>query len=63
VVVPAEGARIDTEELTRWMAEGLAAYKVPTRWELRGEPLPRNAVGKVLKNVLVGEAENKFVED
>jgi long-chain acyl-CoA synthetase len=63
IVVPAEGARIDTEELSRWAGEVLAAYKVPTRWEVRAEPLPRNAVGKVLKNVLLGEAENRFVEE
>jgi acyl-CoA synthetase (AMP-forming)/AMP-acid ligase II len=63
VVVPAEGARIDTEELARWAGEALTAYKVPTRWEVRAEPLPRNAAGKVLKNVLLGEAENKFVEE
>jgi acyl-CoA synthetase (AMP-forming)/AMP-acid ligase II len=63
VVVPAGGARIDTEELTRWAGAGLAAYKVPAQWEVRSEPLPRNAAGKVLKNVLLGEAENKFVEE
>jgi long-chain acyl-CoA synthetase len=63
IVVPAEGTHIDTEELGRWAAERLAAYKVPTHWEFRAEPLPRNAVGKVLKNVLLGEAENRFVEE
>ena len=63
IVVPAEGARIDTEELARWAARSLAAYKVPAHWEIRSEPLPRNAAGKVLKNVLLGEAENRFVEE
>ena len=63
IVVPAEGASIDTEELARWAGKALAAYKVPTLWEVRAEPLPRNAVGKVLKNVLLGEAENRFVEE
>jgi acyl-CoA synthetase (AMP-forming)/AMP-acid ligase II len=63
IVVPAEGASIDTEELARWAGEALADYKVPTRWEVRAEPLPRNAVGKVLKNVLLGETENRFVEE
>lgn len=63
IVVPAEGAGIDTEELSRWAGERLTAYKVPVHWEVRSEPLPRNAVGKVLKNVLLGEAENRFVEE
>jgi acyl-CoA synthetase (AMP-forming)/AMP-acid ligase II len=62
-VVPVAGATIDTEELADWVGEALAAYKVPAHWEVREEPLPRNAPGKVLKNVLVGEAENSFVEE
>ena len=41
----------------------LAAYKVPAHWELREEPLPRNAAGKILKQVLSGEAENALVEE
>jgi acyl-CoA synthetase (AMP-forming)/AMP-acid ligase II len=63
IVVPVEGARIDTGELARWVGEKLAAYKVPTLWEVRREPLPRNASGKVLKSVLTGEARSALVED
>jgi acyl-CoA synthetase (AMP-forming)/AMP-acid ligase II len=63
IVVPAEGASIDTEVLAAWVGETLAAYKVPSVWEVRTELLPRNATGKVLKNVLTGEAENRFVEE
>ena len=57
IVVPAVGAEFDTGALARWMSETLAPYKVPTLWEVRTEPLPRNASGKVLKTVLVGDAE------
>lgn len=57
IVVAEPGAEIDTDELTRWVGETLAAYKVPTVWEVRHEPLPRNASGKVLKTVLLGEAD------
>ncbi|MEO8696663.1 MAG: fatty acid--CoA ligase family protein, partial [Acidimicrobiales bacterium] len=49
-------ADIDTGDLARWVGAMLAPYKVPTEWECRAEPLPRNASGKVLKTVLVGEA-------
>jgi long-chain acyl-CoA synthetase len=35
---------------------------VPAHVELRSEPLPRNASGKLLKNVLRGEGEVSFVE-
>ena len=63
VVVPERGVEIDTDALARWVGEALAAYKVPAHWELRSERLPRNAAGKVLKNVLSGEAQNTFVEE
>jgi long-chain acyl-CoA synthetase len=57
ILVLAPGAEVDDEDLARFAAETLAAYKVPTVWERRAEPLPRNASGKVLKTVLLGEAE------
>jgi len=63
VVVPLAGFVLDPEELARFVAEKLAYYKVPAHWEIRSEPLPRNAAGKVLKNVLAGAATNQFVED
>lgn len=64
IVVPRDGVdEIDTDALGRFVGETLAAFKVPSLWEVRSEPLPRNASGKVLKNVLTGEVENKLVED
>ncbi len=56
IVVPAAGVRLDFAELATFTGEVLAGYKVPTLWEVRDEPLPRNASGKVLKTVLLGEA-------
>ncbi len=46
-------------------AAGLAYYKVPTEWELRREPLPRNAMGKLLRDSLdeAGDAPRRFVEE
>jgi long-chain acyl-CoA synthetase len=63
IVVPAPGASLDPDELARWTGETLAAYKVPSEWDIRQDPLPRNAAGKVLKNVLTGESENIQIED
>ena len=63
VVVLKSGATPDPSALRSGCADKLAAYKVPAHWEIRDEPLPRNASGKVLKNVLVGEAENRFIEE
>ena len=35
------------QELHAFLAAELAYYKVPTRWRLTADPLPRNAAGKV----------------
>ena len=61
VLVP--DAEVSEAELTAWAAETLAYFKVPAQWELRHEALPRNATGKVMKHVLLGEADSGFVED
>ena len=63
IVVPKPGASLNPQALDAFCREKLASYKVPAHWEIRSEPLPRNATGKVLKNVLSGAAENQFVED
>ena len=49
--------------LAAWVGETLAAFKIPAHWEVRDARLPRNATGKILKHVLVGEAKNPFVEE
>jgi long-chain acyl-CoA synthetase len=63
IVVPKRGAKLDPQELARFVGEKLAAYKVPAHWELRSEPLPRNAAGKILKTVLTGEAPSALVDE
>lgn len=63
IVVPVAGEQLESEELAAFLCETLARFKVPSAWELRDAPLPRNAAGKVLKNVLTGEAESRQVED
>ncbi|MEE8581238.1 MAG: fatty acid--CoA ligase family protein, partial [Myxococcota bacterium] len=63
IVVPEGDARLSPERLAEWVAKRLAYFKVPAHWEIRDEPLPRNATGKVMKPVLVGDADNAFVEE
>ena len=63
IVVPRPGASLDPDALRSFVGETLAYYKVPAHIEIRDEPLPRNATGKVLKPVLLGEAENPFKEE
>ncbi len=62
-VVPVAGATITADELTAFCAEKLAGYKVPSSWDIRTEPLPRNAAGKVVKGVLTGERTLDQLED
>ncbi|NKS63531.1 AMP-binding protein [Rhodococcus hoagii] len=47
VVVVDSDVPVTEEELAGYMTERIARYKVPSRWILRGEELPRNATGKV----------------
>ncbi|HEV8297278.1 MAG TPA: class I adenylate-forming enzyme family protein [Acidimicrobiales bacterium] len=63
IIVPRPGATIDPVEIKQFVGATLAYYKVPEHIEVRTEPLPRNATGKVMKHVLLGEAENTFVEE
>ncbi|GEM_PF-74556 len=56
-VVPKPGTTLDPLELRAFAAKTLSGYKVPTKWDVRSEPLPRNAAGKVMKGVLTGERE------
>ncbi len=57
VIVLKEGEQCTEEELDEFMRSRLAAYKVPRIYEFRKE-LPKTAVGKILRRVLV-EEENK----
>ena len=52
-VVPRSGAAVEGDELIAWCREKLANYKVPRFVEVV-EALPKNATGKVTKNVLRG---------
>jgi acyl-CoA synthetase (AMP-forming)/AMP-acid ligase II len=53
-VVPADAADVpDTAELARFARASLAGFKVPVQWEFVDE-LPRNALGKVMRRLLVG---------
>jgi long-chain acyl-CoA synthetase len=63
VVVPVSGATLTGEELAAWCAESLSYFKVPAHWDIRSEPLPRNASGKVVKQVLLDGQPLQFVED
>jgi len=48
-VQPAPGTTLDLDELTSFLAERIAPFKIPSQWFVRDEPLPRGATGKILK--------------
>ncbi len=52
VVQITPGATVSEAELQAYVGERLARFKVPVRIDLRLEPLPRNANGKILKREL-----------
>lgn len=53
-VVYLKGGSMDTSNLKSFCAERLSDYKVPDFVTFVGDPLPRNAAGKVLKRKLSG---------
>jgi acyl-CoA synthetase (AMP-forming)/AMP-acid ligase II len=63
VLVPRPGADLDVAELSRWVADALAYFKVPAHWEVRREPLPRNATGKVMKVALETGTDGGMVQE
>jgi len=52
VVVVGAGAEVTEQELTGFLRDRVARYKVPSRWVLTDQPLPRNATGKVVRHRL-----------
>ena len=62
VVQVESGSSLTEDDVRAWVREELADFKVPAYVEIRTEPLPRNASGKLLKNVLRGEGEVSFAE-
>jgi len=62
VVQVAPGKQVTEEELRAHVGKLLAAFKVPVKIELRNEPLPRNANGKILKTEL-REDMKKYSKD
>jgi long-chain acyl-CoA synthetase len=55
VVQVAPGMQLTPEQLRAFASERLAGFKVPTHFEMRDEPLPRNANGKIMKRELKRE--------
>ncbi|HOW42829.1 MAG TPA: long-chain fatty acid--CoA ligase [Candidatus Omnitrophota bacterium] len=57
-VVLKEGEQVASHELTHFLREHLAAYKIPKLIEVR-DILPKNSTGKILKRMLQDEERNQ----
>ncbi len=55
VIVPAGGGELDVAAVIAHCREHLADFKVPQYVSVRGQPLPRNPGGKLLKRNLRDE--------
>ena len=56
-----DAGEVDTQSIIDWARERIAGFKVPKSVDVIPE-LPRNASGKLLKNVLRGEGDVSFAE-
>jgi long-chain acyl-CoA synthetase len=54
------GSTLSEDAARRQVAEHLASFKVPEFVEFIDDPLPRNAAGKILKNLLRGSGDVPF---
>ena len=52
VVVIRSEATLTADEIREFCTQTLAYYKIPAEFEIRTEPLPRNATGKVMKHLV-----------
>jgi long-chain acyl-CoA synthetase len=63
IVVPRPGAKLDADAVKRHVKSRLAGFKVPEFVDFHEQPLPRNAAGKLLKNVFRGTGAVPFQSD
>ncbi|MEH7303750.1 AMP-binding protein [Neobacillus drentensis] len=61
-IVLKEGSTVTEEEMNQFSRKYLAAYKAPRYYEFRQE-LPKSAVGKILRRMLVEEEKQKIEEE
>ena len=58
-----DGIALVEAELREWLSTRVAAFKIPSHFELTRNALPRNVTGKILKHVLRDGSQSIFHED
>ncbi|MBC7304659.1 MAG: AMP-binding protein [Nocardia sp.] len=53
IVVTAGTGGVTAAELSAFVGERIARYKVPSKWEITTDMLPRNATGKVKRHLVI----------
>jgi long-chain acyl-CoA synthetase len=56
------GSGLTEDAVREWVRDKLADFKVPAYVEFRTDRLPRNATGKLLKNLLRGSDSSSLIE-
>jgi acyl-CoA synthetase (AMP-forming)/AMP-acid ligase II len=54
-IVPKPGRTLEPEALRSFLAPHLAPFKIPSRFAIKAEQLPRNPAGKIMKRSLRDE--------
>ncbi len=63
VIRPRDGIALAEAELREWLSTRVAAFKIPSQFELTRNALPRNVTGKILKHVLRDGSQSIFHEE
>ena len=62
-IIFSHNAELQSKDLSVWLSESLADFKVPSKWKFVNSPLPRNASGKLMKHALIDTSKNTMVEE
>lgn len=59
IIVLKAGTEASEADLTDYLKDKLASFKIPSRWLISSIPLPRNATGKIVRRDLASHVEGR----
>jgi fatty-acyl-CoA synthase len=63
VVIVKRGYAMSAAQLEEHCRDELANYKVPRRWNVRTEPLPRTTSGKIQRHLIAQQAKQALIAE